>query len=98
MKVFFGGQTVTFGKDISDIGNVWTVVLMGLSSQDWKDWWIKIPAKVKQVTSIVIHPSFANDLLEAMYDKPWIVEASQNSVKTPIIFDFLLLVPFTEIV
>ena len=47
--MFFGGQTVTFGKVICEIGKVSMVVFTGFSDQSSNDWWINIAANVNPV-------------------------------------------------
>ena len=66
VKVFFGGHTETFGNVISDIGNVSIVVVIGLSSQFWKDWRMRKPANENPKITIRIQNIFRIFLVETM--------------------------------
>ena len=79
VKEFLGGQTVTLGNSSSEIGRVSIVVVIGLSAQLEKDWWIKTAAPEKPAMTTQIQSSLTNRLLAAMWDKPWMVEVSRNS-------------------
>ena len=92
--MFFGGQTVTFGKVISDIGLVSIVVVMGLSSHAWNDWYMMTPAPVKPPITVITQNSLIKVLLDvAIYDSPCIVEDSRNDPNPFMVNGGLHLVP-----
>ena len=68
--MFLGGQTVTLGKCISDIGKVSIVVEIGLFDQDAKDSWIKRDAPTNPAMTIDSQKSLANFLVDAKYETP----------------------------
>ena len=74
----FGGQTVTLGNLISDIGKVSSVVLMGLSSQDLNDSWIRKPAVQNPKVTTMIQKSLQPFLDVEMWLNPAIEEDSKN--------------------
>ena len=57
--MFFGGQTVIFGKVISSMGNVSMDVETGLSAQLSNDKLIRYPAIENPDTTVVIQKSLA---------------------------------------
>ena len=83
VKLFLGGQTVTFGKSRSVMGRVSMVVEIGLWAQIAKDWWIRNPATVKPLRTTNIQNSLMSRLVVEMWDKPWMVEDSKKSL-TPV--------------
>ena len=66
VKLFLGGQTVTLGKSMSEIGRVSMVVEMGLSAQLEKDCWIKTAAPVKPAMTTQIQNSLTSLLFPAI--------------------------------
>ena len=66
LKVFFGGQTVTFGNFISDMGTVLVVVLTGLSAQDWNDSQVRKVARINPMATMRIQKTLAHFLVAAM--------------------------------
>ena len=70
MKVFFGGQTVTFGNLISDIGKVSMVVLIGLSDQESKDSLIRRLAPTNPAITTRIQNNLAYFLVVEIYVRP----------------------------
>ena len=57
--MFFGGQTVTFGNFISEIGRVSIVVLIGLSDQETNDSFIRRLAPMNPARTMMIHKILA---------------------------------------
>ena len=76
--MFFGGQTVTLGNLISDIGKVSIVVLMGLSCHDLNDSRIRKPAVKNPKVTTVIQNSLQPFLEVEMWESPAIEEVSKN--------------------
>ena len=76
--MFFGGQTITLGNFISDIGKVSSVVLMGLSCHDLNDSWIRKPAIKKPKVTTMIQKSLQPFLDVEMWLNPAIEEDSKN--------------------
>ena len=83
-NAFFGGQTVTLGHVISDIGKVSIVVVIGLCSQWRKDCWIKRMDPVNPTKTTNIQKSLTYLFAEGMWAIPWIVEDDKNSLSTSI--------------
>ena len=55
--------------------------MIGLSAQPSKDWWIKTPAAINPVVTIISHSRRVCRLLVDIYDKPWIDEDSRNILR-----------------
>ena len=70
MKVFLGGQTVTFGNFISEIGNVSIVVLTGLSDQELNDSLMRILAPTNPVVTTRIQNNLVYFLLVEICSSP----------------------------
>ena len=66
MRVFFGGQTITLGKYILEIGRVSIEVETGLSVQLIKDWFIKILETENPTITTIIQKSLEYLLEETM--------------------------------
>ena len=91
MLVPLGGQTVTLGKGRLAIGWVEMVEETGESDQTLYDPEIKKPAEMKLAHMIVVHatfPSFDSTLL--MWESPWMVEVSKNSLTVSMLWPFKL--------
>ena len=77
-----GGQTATLGKGNPDTRCGVMVVAIGELDQLVKEDWMSQPAHPKPRATIKVHPTCpALDREVAMYDRPWIVEDSRNSLK-----------------
>ena len=76
--MFLGGQTVTLGNLISDIGLVSIVVEIGLSDHALKDSSIRIKAAIKPAITTAVQMIRTCLLVVEMYESPWIVEVSRK--------------------
>ena len=77
----FGGQTVMSGKMRSSMG--WVVIVMetGLLAHSTQDFVINKEEMAKLAATMIIQAPLAQAVLaEAMWDKPWMVEVSRNSL------------------
>ena len=70
MNVFLGGQTVTFGNVISEMGKVSIVVLTGLSDQESNDSFISKLAPMNPDITTRIQKSLAYFRFVEMYVRP----------------------------
>ena len=88
MCVFFGGQTVTFGRVISHIECVSMVVLIGLSLQDWIELYIITAAPVNPTETTKIQNILEIvPLVVEMYARPWTLDDSRKLLMSCILFN-----------
>ena len=85
VKLFLGGQTVKWGKSRSDMGRVSMVVVMGLLAQLENDCWIRMAATEKPAVTTPTQISLTSRLVVEMWNRPWMVEFSRNSLATSMI-------------
>ena len=78
--MFEGGQTVTFGKVMSSIDIVSTVVITGLFAQFSKLSLIMMPAAVKPLMTTHTQNALLKDLVWEMNPSPCIEEFSRKLV------------------
>lgn len=70
MNDFLGGQTVTLGRRISEIGKVSTVVFTGFCDQESSDSLMSKLAATKPVITIEIQKSLTYFLVVEIYLRP----------------------------
>ena len=87
-----GGQTVTFGKEISVIGNVSKVVVTGLSDQLSKLCFIMPNAVKNPAMTTHTQNALAYFLVVEIYTRPCIVEDSKNVLTPSMVVEALIVV------